>query len=258
MNDERIVRLERLAKLRDEGVLSQDEFDVEKARVLNSPDLATLPDSKADATSVPINASPTLTNGWLILGLGALVVIALAMVAVMVWDRGGDDSLAAAEEGSQTPVLTATPGVQEPEAAAESPAQPEAIRPVTAVGPVPPKITSEWRSLRTRIREGWGTAPTFANRYVIIRIGCGTGCTGNIVGDHRTGDLYTLGLGGEGYDQLQLRFDNASDLLTARWGEIESQTCITQRYRWVGTELLEEGSRQTSPRVDFGCDEMPS
>ena len=80
----------------------------------------------------------------------------------------------------------------------------------------------------------------------------------NIVGDHRTGELYPLGLGGEGYDQLQLRFDNASDSLTARWGDIETQTCITQRYRWNGTDLVELAAKLTSPRVDFGCDELPT
>jgi hypothetical protein len=256
MNDERIARLERLAKLREEGALSQEEFDVEKARVLNSSDLPTPPDTKANPISAPVNALTSLSNGWLISGLGALVFAAVALVAVMMGNRDADDGVAVAKERSQAPVVTAAPVVQEPEVAAASPAQPEPMRSETVVGTVPPKITGEWRSLRTRIREGWGTEPTFADRYVIIRIGCGTGCTGNIVGDHRTGDLYPLGLGGEGYDQLQLRFDNASNLLTARWGEIETQTCVTQRYRWTGTELEEAAARETTRRVDFGCDEL--
>ena len=135
------------------------------------------------------------------------------------------------------------------------------VLPVPAPHPVPPKIEGDWRSMRTRIREGWGTEPTFANRYVIIRFGCGTGCTGNIVGDHRTGELYPLGLGGEGYDQLKLDFNNASNLLTASWGEIENQTCVVQSYRWTGTELEETGScllyTSPSPR-DLSTSRMPS
>ncbi len=259
MNDDRIARLERLARLRDESVLSQAEFDAEKARVLNSPDRSPPLEVEVDPITAPNGArTPALTKVWLLAGAGFLVLIAMALVAIFVWGRDGADGPVIADEDRQAPVAAGPPTVAETEVPAVLRAEPEPVGAVARIGSVQPNITNEWRYLRTRIREGWGTEPTFANRYVIIRIGCGTGCTGNIVGDHRTGDLYTLGLGGEGYDQLQLRFDNASNLLTARWGEIESQTCVTQRYRWVGTELLEEGSRQTSPRVDFGCDEMPS
>lgn len=173
-------------------------------------------------------------------------------LAVLLTQRG-------APKAEFAPSLT--PSMSAPEPLAPQPQEP--VGPVEKVGSqqgaaevVAPKITDEWRSLRTRIREGWGTEPTFANRYVIIRVGCGTGCTGNIVGDHRTGELYPLGLGGEGYDQLQLKFDNASNRLTARWGDIETQTCITQRYRWNGTDLVEFSARETTPRVDFGCDEL--
>jgi hypothetical protein len=253
MNDERIARLERLAKLRDEGALSQEEFDIEKARVLNSSDLPTPPDSKASHFSAPVNARTSLSNGWLVAGLGALVFAAVALVAVMMGNRDADDGGPVAEERSQALVVAAAPVVQEPEVAAASPAQPEPMRSETIVGMVPPKITDEWRSLRTRIREGWGTEPTFADRYVIIRIGCGTGCTTNIVGDHQTGELHELPIGGELYQQLELKFSNASNLLTARWVEDE---CIIQRYRWTGAALQELGPRETFPLADHSCDEI--
>lgn len=258
MNDDRITRLERLAKLRDEGVLSQQEFDAEKARVLDAADQSASPEPTTDAIPAPHSAgTPTLTNTWLIAGIGALVLVVVVLVAVMISGRGGYGPVNA--EGRQTQSVAADPttvAIPEPGVTSATPEPPEPALPAASVATVPPKITDNWRSLRTRIREGWGTEPTFANRYVIIRVGCGTGCTGNIVGDHRTGELYPLGLGGEGYDQLQLRFDNASNLLTARWGEIETQTCVTQRFRWGGTELEEVSPRETVPRVDYGCDEL--
>lgn len=258
MNDDRITRLERLAKLRDEGVLSQEEFDAEKARVLDAADQSASSEPTTDAIHAPRTAgTSTLTNSWLIAGTGALIFIVVVLVAIMMSGRGGDGPVNA--EGRQSQSVAADPtivAIPEPGVTSATPEPPEPAVPVVSVATVPPKITDDWRSLRTRIREGWGTEPTFANRYVIIRIGCGTGCTGNIVGDHRTGELYTLGLGGEGYDQLQLRFNNASNRLTARWGDIATQTCITQRYRWTGTELQETSPNETSPRVDFGCDEL--
>ncbi len=260
MNDDRITRLERLAKLRDEGVLSQQEFDVEKARVLDAADQSVSPEPPTDTISAPRSAGTSpLTNTWLIAGIGALVFVVVVLVAVMISGRGGNGPVNA--EGGQTQPVAADPtpsAIPEPGITSATSEPPEPAVPVASVATVPPKITDDWRSLRTRIREGWGTEPTFANRYVIIRVGCGTGCTGNIVGDHRTGELYSLGLGGEGFDQLQLRFGNASNLITARWGDIETQTCVTQRYRWGGTELEEVGPRETVPRVDYGCDELES
>lgn len=241
MSEDRIAQLERLANLRTSGVLSDEEFDIEKARVLNTPEHpARLPDRSG------------LTGKWMRLLVGTAAVLIVLVSFVLLTQRGAPKAELAP---SLTPSMSApeplAPKSQEPEEPVENVRSQEAATEVVA-----PKITDEWHSLRTRIREGWGTEPTFANRYVIIRVGCGTGCTGNIVGDHRTGELYPLGLGGEGYDQLQLQFDNASDRLTARWGDIETQTCITQRFRWVGTELEEVSPREAVPRVDYGCDEL--
>lgn len=243
MSEDRIAQLERLANLRTSGVLSDEEFDVEKARVLNTPEH---PGYLRDRSG--------LTAKWMWLLVGTATVLIVLVSVVLLAQRGAPKAELAP---SLTPSMAAfeplAPQPQEPVEPVENVRSQQAAAEVVA-----PKITDEWRSLRTRIREGWGTEPTFANRYVIIRVGCGTGCTGNIVGDHRTGQIYPLGLGGEGYDQLQLRFDNASDSLTARWGDIETQTCITQRYRWNGTDLVESSARETTPRVDFGCDELPT
>lgn len=255
MNDERIARLERLAKLREEGALSQEEFDVEKARVLNSSDLPTPPDTKANPISAPVNALTSLSNGWLISGLGALVFAAVALVAVMIGNRDADDGVVVAEERSQAPVVTAAPVLQEPEVAVGSPAPPETMRSEAIVGTVPPNITGEWRSLRTRIREGWGTEPTFADRYVIIRWGCGTGCSSGVVGDQTTGRIYDLGLGGEEQSSLTLRYGRTSNRLTARWDDWEQ--CVEQDFEWTGSTLMPVGEPHNRPRPEGSCSAYP-
>lgn len=251
MSDERIDKLERLARLKASGDITEAEFESEKASVL--------------AGNAVGNAIESARKRRLIYqSVAAVIGIAICLTfAVSLLQR--QPAVEGSSGDSQTQVaLSPPPALPSPMQVAPvdvAPvaATPQPVAPLADLPPrtVPPKIEGDWRYLRTRIREGWGTKPTFANRYVIIRVGCGTGCTGNIVGDHRTGDIYSLGLGGEGYDQLQLRYSNANNLLTASWGEIESQTCVVQRYRWNGTELEEIGAKQTSPRIDYACDQLP-
>lgn len=252
MNDDRIARLERLSKLRDEGSLSQEEFDTEKARVLNAADQSVSSEAKADATPTPIKARTSpLSKGWLIGGLGALIFTALVLVATLIWDRGEPGSTLV-DEGSQVPIGSGAPIAAGTSEQAVPPDQPEATSPSTSKTPVPPKITGDWRNFRTRIREGWGTEPDFAGRYVIIRMGCGAGCTFGIVGDHQTGELYDLGLGGEEQMYLDLRYGNESDLITARWDDYEN--CTEQLYTWTGTGLRPLGEPQVRPRGEEPCD----
>ena len=251
MSDERIDKLERLARLKASGDITAAEFESEKATVLSGAPADEAVESARKRRLIYQSVAA-------VIGIVLCLILAVAFVQGQPSVKGssGDNrsqvALASPTESS-SPVGVAPVAVA-PVAETAQPVVPLADLPPRTV---PPKIQGDWRNMRTRIREGWGTEPTFANRYVIIRFGCGTGCTGNIVGDHRTGDIYSLGLGGEGYDQLQLRYSNANNLLTASWGEIESQTCVVQRYRWTGTELEEIGPKETSPRIDYACDEMP-
>jgi hypothetical protein len=132
------------------------------------------------------------------------------------------------------------------------------VVPASASAPpvVPPDITGEWRNYRTRITEGWSTEPTFGNRYVIIRWGCGTSCTINVVGDHRTGRIYDLGLGGEAYYMLDLRFNNGSNVIRAQWQDIDNDACITQSFLWTGDKLSPLSDRTMVPRHDHGCSSL--
>jgi hypothetical protein len=116
----------------------------------------------------------------------------------------------------------------------------------SSIQAVAPKITGDWQDDKTAIIDGWGTYPTFAGRYVIITEGCGAGCTYSIVGDHQTGNLYKLGLGGEDQMWLNLKYANNSNIINADWNDFE--TCFWRDYKWVGSSLEPSGTLRTRPR----------
>lgn len=248
MGDDRIERLERLAKLRDEGSLSQSEFEVEKARVLGASDRSTA--SKAPASNGDDGANPLLRNRALVVGGGAVVVAVLGALVAWGWTRDSDRRSIA----DDAPVQASAP--LNPEAANAAAVSPSPLETSGDVANPPvsvaPKITGDWQNYRKRIREGWGTAPDFAGRYVIIRMGCGAGCTFGIVGDHQTGQLYDLGLGGEEQMYLDLRYGNDSNILSARWDDYQS--CFEQDFIWTGTYLSPLGTPRTKPRGYDACD----
>lgn len=237
MTEEQIAMLERLTKLKEAGSLSQAEFDAEKAKILGRTD--------------PTNASPQAKKAparWLVVSL----LVAVAAVVLMV--------------ALKTPLFD-----RRPEAAPSPPPQPNAkIPPPQTIAPEPqegakeaskapmihpPIITGDWNNFRTRIRNGWGTEPTFAGHYVIIRWGCGMGCTVNVVGDQNTGAIYDLGLGGEGQMILDLKFDKNSGNLKARWAESDPDLCVAQEYVWTGSRLNPVGEAVKTPRPEFNCDD---
>lgn len=244
MSQDRIDQLERLASLRDAGALSAAEFEAEKARVLGASGPAP---SSSPPAGRRTGAFPG-RNGWLWLGLGVLAVL-LALVG-LVWLDRGDRSAPVVHDGDRGVPAAPTPVPPSPPQAA-LPASTVAPAP-SGARPVPPKITGEWRTYRTRIRDGWGSAPDFADRYVIIRFGCGAGCTFGIVGDHQTGDLYDLGLGGEEQMYLNLEYGNASNRIRARWDDYEN--CIAQDFTWNGSRLIPVAGPQVKPRGEEPCD----
>jgi hypothetical protein len=65
-----------------------------------------------------------------------------------------------------------------------------AVEQVYTGAPAAPKITRDWQSFRTRIREGARSKVEFAGHYTVPRWGCGTGCSTLIVVDSITGKLY--------------------------------------------------------------------
>lgn len=117
---------------------------------------------------------------------------------------------------------------------------------------VEPNITSAWSYYRTKIQEGWRFEPTMGGRYVVIRMGCGTGCTINLVGDHRSGNIFHLGLGGEEMQSLELKFDDSSTQVQAQWLDTGKDACQLQTYDWTGIRLVPVSQVETYSRGD-GC-----
>jgi hypothetical protein len=65
-----------------------------------------------------------------------------------------------------------------------------AVEKVYRGAPAAPKITPDWRSFRTRIREGAKSRVEFAGHYTVPRWGCGAGCSAFVVVDSISGRVY--------------------------------------------------------------------
>ena len=142
----------------------------------------------------------------------------------------------------------------EPQRTPEPPRVHPASKPLTKSEVIaPPDLRGEWSRFRTRIREGWGTSANFAGHYVIITWGCGSGCRTGVIGNHSTGEISSLGLGGAAQMHLELEYNKNSDYLVARWDDFEKQSCVTQSYIWNGTEFKEDENRETRNRERKPC-----
>lgn len=65
-----------------------------------------------------------------------------------------------------------------------------AVEQVYTGAPAAPKLTPNWRSFRTRIREGAKSPVEFAGHYTVPGWGCGAGCSMFVVVDSITGTVY--------------------------------------------------------------------
>lgn len=84
-----------------------------------------------------------------------------------------------------------------------------------------------FRTYRTRIRDGVDRGVNFAGHYAFTVIGCGTECKFGFVVDLRSGEVFDFPYGGEEHYQMDLRFDEKSRLVKVRWkGDWQSPTCI--------------------------------
>ncbi|WP_375289607.1 hypothetical protein [Qipengyuania sp.] len=97
--------------------------------------------------------------------------------------------------------------------------------------------------LRTRILEGMHEGVNFNGHYTIVRIGCGSGCSNNLLVNRRTGQIHPIPFGGEEQQMLTLRHSVRSDMLTAVWTDYEA--CYLQQVRWNGAGF----EVRSSPRV---------
>lgn len=104
--------------------------------------------------------------------------------------------------------------------------------------------------LRTRIIAGLWEGPNFARKYTILTLGCGTGCTYNLMVDTKTGAVSEVPYGGEKQQMLTLRYRRNSDLLIATW--FDGDLCVEQLARWNGRAF--EISESPKGRPDQVCE----
>ena len=142
----------------------------------------------------------------------------------------------------------------EPQRIHEPPRVHPASKPLTKAEVVaPPDLRGEWSQFRTRIREGWGKSANFAGHYVIITWGCGSGCRVGVVGNHLTGEIFSLGLGGASQMHLEMEYNQESNYILARWDDFETHYCVTQSYIWTGSEFTQSGSQELRKRKSKPC-----
>ncbi|MBO9422378.1 peptidoglycan-binding protein [Labrenzia sp. R4_2] len=83
-----------------------------------------------------------------------------------------------------------------------------------------------FKTYRTRIRNGIDQGVNFAGHYSFIVIGCGTECKFGFVVDLRTGEVFDFPYGGEEQYQMDLQFTKNSRLVKVRWkGDWQSTSC---------------------------------
>ena len=97
--------------------------------------------------------------------------------------------------------------------------------------------------LRTKILEGMREGANFSGHYTIVRIGCGSGCSNNLLINRRTGQIDPIPFGGEEQQMLTFRHSVRSNVLTAVWTDYEE--CYSQEVRWNGSAF----EVRSSPRV---------
>lgn len=111
---------------------------------------------------------------------------------------------------------------------------------------------SRFATMRTKIREGFAANPIAAGHYAVIQIGCGSGCTWNLVGNLRTGNIVEFPIGGEEYPGVEIITDPKSRLFTVKWGNVAFTTCKTRLYSFDGLRFTQIGRDEFENKSCFG------
>ena len=106
----------------------------------------------------------------------------------------------------------------------------------------------EYSRFRTKITNEMKTGPNFAGHYAIITIGCGTGCNFSFVGDVATGKLFDFPYGGEGYYVLGLQYNVKEKYISAKWVNLEENSCIYDFLEWDGKKFTSSGPKVIGSR----------
>jgi hypothetical protein len=102
----------------------------------------------------------------------------------------------------------------------------------------------EFADFRTRITETMKAGVTFAGEFSVVQFGCGSGCSGVVVANNRTGQLFGFPRGGEFNQALTLEYKANSRLMLARWyTDSLWETCVVESFvldegRWIAMAAL--------------------
>lgn len=105
----------------------------------------------------------------------------------------------------------------------------------------------QYRPMRTRISAGVRAGVNYAGKYVIIDIGCGTGCHIPSMVDASTGRVLPFPLGGEDNMYLSMKYQVNSNLLVAQWQDSNDE-CLQEALIWTGSKFKRFGPK----KVDAG------
>jgi len=106
-----------------------------------------------------------------------------------------------------------------------------------------PKITDEWRSFHTRIREGASQPPNFAGSYRIVEWGCGSDCVRFVLIDLKTGTIHGPpfesvwldAFSTDGWYGKGLEYRKDSRLLVV--DGCPTKKCASYYYEWTGSKF---------------------
>jgi hypothetical protein len=273
-----IDKLERLARLRDDGTLTQDEFLQAKARLLTSA---------GDRQGIAAFLGNRL---WLVSLCGAICLVLVVVYLAQQNMRGegsdntGDTQAADAsfiDKFSETDQpdagLAVAPLERENLPAGEQDEMKVQNRPVHQSSPtllfgsgygehsvrvysgpeIPLRLSSDQRGYRTRLREAYQRPINFGGSLVLMQLGCGTGCTFAYALDKSSGLVLQLPVGGEGQQALILHARQESALVWASWYETARwEKCKGQA--WI---LSSRGFEPASGEISISCeqrDRLPS
>lgn len=96
---------------------------------------------------------------------------------------------------------------------------------------------SQFKELRTRIRNALRDGPTFSGKYSVVQFGCGTQCSVVLLANNQTGQVFSFPLGGETVPYLELLFQLDSSLMIVQWADSESDTCYMEYFNWTGGQF---------------------
>lgn len=249
--------LERLARLRDSGVLTEEEFAAQKQRLLAPVEPTEFADTY-EATEVRSNTARNLL-------LVGLVVAAFLVLGFWVYSgrqaQRADDIVAASSINPSGTNLTSADRVTEPPASKDISAPddteqsdaPEAIIPsmpsfqdysVPTTDLIAPLQLAGHQDYRTRLRDAYKANPNFGANAVFVTWGCGTECSMGALVDRSTGLVIDSPVGGEDEPLLDYKTQHGSNLLLANWthkydkdsNEIKPE-CVFEAFEFIGGQF---------------------